>query len=118
MRQITKLAVEALILGKTFKRDNTRVTRTHMITPKGGSYVHTELILHGSLIATYSKQNGLCITNAGYKTITTKERLSGLPNVHLYQKNFVWYLNGEPWNGEWVKVFPYYPVRSPPFEAI
>ena len=64
-------------------------------------YHHTaELYLHGHLIAK-ADHNGLQITNAGYFTNTTKERLNGLPHVHIHQKNFEWYLNGELWNGEW-----------------
>ena len=25
--------------------------------------------------------------------------MNALPNVHIQQKNFVWYLNGKEWNG-------------------
>ena len=32
---------------------------------------------------------------AGYNTQTTRERLNGLPNVSLTQKDFTPYLNGE-----------------------
>ena len=61
------------------------------------------LRLHDSNIAVWDAE-GLFITNCGYKTVTTKERLNGLPNVHIVQKNFQWFLNGEAWNGELVRV--------------
>ena len=48
----------------------------------------------------------LFIRHAGYPTNTTKERLNGLPNVHIQQKNWRWFLNGEEWTtgGSWTKV--------------
>jgi len=68
-------------------------------------YHHTaELYLHGHLIAK-ADHNGLQITNAGYFTRTTKERLNGLPNVHIVQKNFQWYMNGLKWDGQWIDTF-------------
>ena len=44
-------------------------------------------------------QNGL-----GWSSNTTKERLNGLTGVNIWQKDFVWYLNGEEWNGEWIRI--------------
>jgi len=44
------------------------------------------------------------ITNAGWQSNTTKERLNGLSGVSIYQKNFQWFLNGKPWNGDWITV--------------
>jgi len=32
------------------------------------------------------------------------DRLNGLPNVNIHQKNFQWFLNGEEWDGEFIKV--------------
>jgi hypothetical protein len=43
--------------------------------------------------------NKISITNCGWFTPTTKERLNALPNVNIVQKNFVWYLNGQEWDG-------------------
>lgn len=51
-----------------------------------------------------SLDNSLVITNAGWKSNTTKERLNGLPNVSIQQKKGEWFLNGTAWNGEWIKV--------------
>jgi len=49
-------------------------------------------------------ENGLFISDGGWQTVTTKERLNGFPNVHIYQKNFQWFLNGEEWDGSRIKV--------------
>ena len=46
----------------------------------------------------------LYITAAGWQTVTTKERLNGFPSVNIVQKDFQWFLNGEAWNGELIKV--------------
>lgn len=66
----------------------------------------TVLSLFGNEIAyRYNDpQQTLVITNCGWKTNTTKERLNALPNVHIYQSNGVWYLNGNEWNGELTEI--------------
>ncbi len=47
---------------------------------------------------------GFEISNAGYFTATTKEKLNSLPGVSLSQKAGKWYLNGEIWDGKWTKI--------------
>ena len=67
---------------------------------------HTDgktLWLHGNAIAKWL-DDGLYITNAGWRSNTTKERLNGLRGVNISQKNYTWYLNGKEWNGEWINV--------------
>ena len=74
--------------------------------PKTMGNTHTDgtaLYLHGNKIAEY-REDELYITSAGWETNTTKERLNALPGVSITQKNWNWYLNSEPWNGQWVKV--------------
>lgn len=61
------------------------------------------LYLHDNAIAQW-REDGLYITNAGWPTVTTKERLNGLKGVSISQAKSRWYLNGEQWNGAWVKV--------------
>lgn len=97
MRQITIDAVRAFRNGNRFKRNNTEV-RTFSHTG------YRELRLHNNVIAWYDDNGSLFIQNCGYSTVTTKERLNGLPNVSIYQKNWEWFLNGEHWNGEQVKI--------------
>ena len=90
MRLITKEVVGAFVNHKAKSVSNT-------------STDGTALFLHGNRIAEW-RDDGLWITNAGWKSLTTKERLQALPGVSLCQKAGVWYLNGKPWNGSWIKV--------------
>ena len=94
MRKITQEAVSAFINGKNYRSGNTQVNQRI-----GGM----ELLLHSNIIAVDTGE-GLKITNAGWKSNTTKERLNGLPNVSIQQIKGQWYLNGQKWNGEWIKV--------------
>ena len=95
MRQITIDAIRAFRNNQKFKRGNTEV--------KVHSDGYRELRLHNNVIAWYD-EGSLFIRDGGWQTTTTKERLNGLPNVFIYQKNFQWYLNGETWNGERIKI--------------
>lgn len=89
MRKITKQSVESFLNSTNFKGGNMRVLIVENMTL---------LQLHGNTIA--KKIDGkMFITNCGWFSNTTKERLNGLPNVSIYQKNFNWYLNGNLWDG-------------------
>lgn len=97
MRKITEQAVSAFNNDRNFKSGNTEVITA---TSPNGNTTETRMLLHGNLIAT--KLNGkLEISNAGWESNTTKERLNGLPGVSIHQKNFEWFLNGEAWDGSW-----------------
>lgn len=99
MRKITENAAKAFINDKAFKSSNTEVKIENN---------KTNLYLHGHLIA--SKQgNKMQITNCGYFTNVTKERLNGLPNVSISQKKGKWYLFdktgiGREWNGKTTEI--------------
>ena len=82
MRQITADSVHAFVHNQPFKRQNMQVT----IDDDG-----THLLLHGNEIAHRTKDGQLEITDTGWQTNTTKERLNAIPGVHIYQKNFGWY---------------------------
>ncbi len=65
----------------------------------------SRMLLHNNCIATYDYQEDiLSISNCGWFSNTTKERLNALPNVDIRQKNFVWYLNGKEWNGQKIDI--------------
>ena len=66
----------------------------------------TVLLLHDNEIAyRYNDpQRTLSVTNCGWQSNTTKERLNGLDGVNIVQKNFVWYLNGKEWNGNLIDI--------------
>ena len=62
-----------------------------------------KLWLHDNLIA--EKRNGsLWITQAGWDTNTTNERLNGLSGVNIYHKRGRLFLNDKEWDGEWINV--------------
>ena len=122
MRKITQEALRAFDKGKKFKKSNTevKITKSNSLrnnfTLEDEAIIRVELLLHGNVIAyqnwcyfsnTVPSSFGdmklwkeLWITSAGWPTNTTKERLNGFNGVHIYQKDFQWYLNGEAWNGE------------------
>lgn len=96
MRNITQEAINAFNCSSSFKKDNTEIS-----VSLGGKLV--QMFLFGNLIA--EKLNGeLFITNAGWATPTTKERLNAIPGVSISQKNRVWYLNGKEWDGKRTKI--------------
>ncbi len=97
MRQITKESVEAFMSSTPFSKNNMSVQVESNVTI---------LSLFGNEIA-YRYNNPertLAITNCGWRTNTTKERLNALPNVSIYQSNGIWYLNGKEWGGELIDV--------------
>ena len=97
MTKITLDAVYAFMNAEKFKRDNTEVEVFENVTV---------LSLFGNRIAWLfnDPERTLTISNAGWDTKTTKERLNGIPGVHITQKNWQWYLNGQPWDGKLVDV--------------
>jgi hypothetical protein len=97
MRQITRDAANAFNNNCNFKRSNTEIR----VNAEAEAY--TELRLHGNLIA-WKNNAGMFISTCGWHSVTTKERLNGLYGVNIYQENFIWYLNGEAWNGEPIKI--------------
>lgn len=93
MKKITEESVNAFMNGESFRKSN----------------MHVEVLPNVTILKLFDnpiayKYNDpdktISITNAGWKTSTTKERLNAIPGVHIRQTNFVWYLNGKEWNGE------------------
>jgi hypothetical protein len=66
----------------------------------------TGIYLHGNHIARNAGEGHVAITNSGWATLTTKDRLNAIDNVRIYQKNYQWFLNDKPWDGSWVIVAP------------
>ena len=94
-RKITIEAVDKFLSREPFKKSNMQVDQC---------YGQFRLKLHGNTIAVLDEFNMLSISNAGWESNTTKERLNGLPHVRIHQRKFQWYLNGNEWNGEWTRV--------------
>ena len=85
MRKVTETTVRAFLNGTKKKVGNT-------------STDGTRLMLHGNVIA--KKVNDkILITDAGWQSPTTKERLNGLLDIlgktRIHQKDFVWYRGQE-----------------------
>lgn len=97
MRQITKESINAFMNASKFSKQNMSVEVLPNVTI---------LNLHGNSIAyRYNDPNKtLSITNCGWFSNTTKERLNALEGVNIHQKNFVWYLNGNEWDGKLTQI--------------
>ncbi len=97
MRKITQQSIEAFMNAERFKKQNTTVEVLPNVTI---------LKLHNNTIAyRYNDpQRTLTITNCGWFSNTTKERLNALPNVNIYQKNYKWFLNGKEWDGNKIDI--------------
>lgn len=93
-RQITENAVNAFLLGKNFKQSNTEIKANCK-----GVYMY----LFDNLIA-HRVGDRLQITTAGWNTLTTRERLNGLPKVSVRQERGKLFLNGQPWDGELITI--------------
>lgn len=97
MREVTLKAINAFLSAKKFNSRNTRV----IVLPNV-----TILTLFGNEIAYLynDPERTLSITNCGYFTNTTKDRLNGIPGVRINQKNYNWYLNGIQWDGKLIDI--------------
>lgn len=91
MRKVTQEVCSAFLAGRSLSTGNSHTNGKSRF-------------LHGNEIAAVSPGGDLKICNGGWSSLTTKERLNGLPGVHVQQKAGVWYLNGREWNGAWVSV--------------
>ena len=97
MRTITKESIAAFNNANTFNKQNMSVEVLPNVTI---------LKLHGNSIA-YQYNNPertLSITNCGWQSNTTKERLNALNDVYIYQKKGIWYLNGAEWDGNLIDI--------------
>jgi hypothetical protein len=99
MNQTTNKIVKAFLVGRPIKVGNSQSTGRAMY-------------LFGNKIAEW-REDGLWITNCGWQTVTTKERLNGIGmylNFWIAQRKGSWYITGNElggetyWSGDWVKV--------------
>lgn len=97
MRKVTQNSVNAFINAQSFKEGNTKVEVLANVTI---------LKLHDNPIAYLynDPEKTLSITNAGWESNTTKERLNAIPNVSIKQSKGVWYLNGNVWDGKLIDI--------------
>jgi len=97
MRKITQEAINAFNNATPFNKSNMAVKVLPNVTV---------LELFGNEIAYQynDPQRTLSITNCGWDSATTKERLNGLNGVSITQIKGVWFLNGEEWDGKLIDV--------------
>ena len=97
MRKITEQSIAAFLDSKPFNKQNMEVEVLLNVNI---------LKLHGNAIAyKYNDpENTLSITNCGWFSSTTKERLNALPNVSIKQEKGIWYLNDEEWDGKLIDI--------------
>ena len=97
MRKITTESVNAFMNATPFKKQNMEVEVLPNVTI---------LKLHGNSIAyRYNDpERTLSITNCGWESNTTKERLNGISGVSINQSNYIWYLNGQEWDGKLIDI--------------
>jgi hypothetical protein len=93
MRKITKESVDAFMNARPFKKDNMVIEVKPNVTI---------MYLFGNIIAyKYNDpEKTISITDAGWQSNTTKERLNAIPGLRIHQKNWEWYLNGNKWDGK------------------
>jgi hypothetical protein len=97
MRKITETAVEHFLNAEKFKQSNTEVKVLPNVT--------VMLLFDNEIAYRYNDpEQTLSITNASWKTDTTKTRLNGLPNVQIKQVKGKWYLNGKEWDGKLIDI--------------
>lgn len=97
MRDITFKAVQAFMEARPFKSSNTKVE----VLPNC-----TIMKLFDNPIAyRYNDpERTLSITNSGWQSKTTKERLNGIDGVRISQSKGKWYLNGNEWDGKLIDI--------------
>jgi hypothetical protein len=94
---ITQQAIAAFNNAESFKSGNTKV----IVKPN----VTVLLLFNNEIAYRYNDpERTLSITNSGWESNTTKERLNGLDGVSIQQKAGIWYLNGKEWEGELIDV--------------
>ena len=80
MRQITEQSIHAFLNAKTFNKSNTSIEVLPNVT--------ILRLFHNPIAYLYNDpERTLSITNAGWNSVTTKERLNALPGVSIYQSN-------------------------------
>ena len=108
IQAVRTLANRADFNGRLLKSGNMEVEQIHLGV---AGTVHYERIiqvrLHGSVIARlYPLTDTFTVSDAGYQTNVTKNRINALLSVfspdagRVYAKSFDWYFGDSAWSGE------------------
>lgn len=84
-------------------RKKCKISNTEVRVDKKGN---ASMYLFGNKIAVFSAEGIIYISNAGWFSVTTKARLNTIPNVRVTQRDSIWYLYDEPWDGRWIGLKP------------
>lgn len=95
MRAITKAAITAFKANGNFRKDNT------VVLSEDGQ---TKMFLFGNKIAEKLSNGDIYITNAGWNSSTTYDRLNAIDGVRINIVKGIPQLNGKPWDGKWTKI--------------
>ena len=91
MRTITEKAIKAFMNAEKFKSSNTNVEVLPNVT--------ILKLFNNAIAYRYNDpERTLSITNCGWQSNTTKERLNAIPNVNIKQIKGSWFLNNKEWN--------------------
>lgn len=52
--------------------------------------------LHNTYVVRFHRNGSVKVYSGGWHTVTTKARINTYSPANLTQRNFAWYLNGEP----------------------
>ena len=97
MRTITEKAIKAFMNAEKFKSSNTSVEVLPNVT--------ILKLFNNAIAYRYNDpERTLSITNCGWQSNTTKERLNAIPNVNIKQIKGSWFLNNKEWNGNLIDV--------------
>jgi hypothetical protein len=97
MRTITEKAIKAFMNAEKFKSSNTSVEVLPNVT--------ILKLFNNAIAYRYNDpERTLSITNCGWQSNTTKERLNAIPNVNIKQIKGSWFLNNKEWNGDLIDV--------------
>lgn len=107
IQAIRELTHRAEFKGRLFKSGNTEVWQEHKGIAHTPGYERVITVqLHGNEIARfYPDEDTFEISDAGWRTVTTKSRINALLGVfnpgagRVYSEKFDWKLNGEDWTG-------------------
>jgi hypothetical protein len=100
MRKITEKAVNAFFNAEPLKLSNTEI----VVLPN----VTIMKLFNNEIAYRYNDpQKTLSITNAGWNSRTTRERLNGIgsrANFGIYQRKNKWFLNATEWDGKLIDI--------------
>lgn len=103
MRQIEKAMLSAIADRRNWRKSNTEVQVYTQNDRFGNVEKCCNIYLFGNHIAIVTPTQ-LRISDAGFRTATTKSRLNVLLHAYtdhygIYQKNFKWFIDTVHWNG-------------------